>query len=242
MMSGRTKYGFRHSRKNNMNRERAGDVRIHMPVFDRFDGLRNDIQSVTKNAIEQTARHLPLHNVTIHIKDDPAGVIPGYAHGGWTLSSEEVQIKLDPHFPNRAQLLTVELPRSVSHELHHAVRNKLLPNEPRSLGAALIREGLATVFETDVWSGEPSAWAKPLAPKEAHDLLVQMNAERHESTYDHARWFFGTGDLPRWAGYSLGVFIVGEYIKLHSRETAASLVAVPADVILDEVLRSVYHE
>ncbi len=218
-----------------MNIERTGDVRIRMPVFDRFAGLRKDIQSVTKDAIAQTARYLPLHRLTLHIKDDPKKTIPGHAHGGRTHSSKDVDIYLDPAFPDREQLLHTELPRSVSHELHHAVRNKELPDEPRSLGAALVQEGLATLFETEVWGGEPSAWAKALSPEQTNKLLHKALSESSDANYDHARWFFGTGDIPRWAGYSLGVHLIREYLRLHPNETAASLVGTPANVILDSL-------
>ena len=29
-----------------------------------------------------------------------------------------------------------------------------------------------------------------------------------DEDYDHPRWFFGAGDLPNWAGYTLGYRVV----------------------------------
>lgn len=215
--------------------ERVGDVTIKMSLVDGFAGLRKDLQSATKNAIEQTSRHLSLHELTISIKNDPKKVILGHAHAGWTHSAKDVQIKVNPNFSDKEHLLHVEFPRSVSHELHHAVREKALPDEKRSLGSALIAEGLATLFETEVWGGIPSDWAKPLSKEQMQSLLEKVIVESEDPNYNHGRWFFGTSDLPRWAGYSMGIFLIKEYIKLHPNETAATLVETPARVILDEL-------
>ncbi len=216
-----------------MNPERARDVQIRMPTFDRFAGLRKDIQSITKFAVAQTAKYIPLHETTIRIVDDPKSVIPNHAHSGWTHSADSIRITLDPHFPHKEKLLYEELPRTISHELHHAVRAKALVNEPNTLGAALINEGLATHFETEVWGGEPSKWATALNQEQLQELLKVAVNERTDTTYDHARWFFGAKELPRWTGYTIGVYLVKEYLRLHPEQTAASLVATPADTIFD---------
>ena len=222
--------------------ERVGDVTIRMSMIDGFAGLRKDLQRVTKNAIEQTSRHLSLHELTIRIKNDPKKVIPGHAHAGWTHSAKDVQIKLNPNFSDKKHLLQGEFPRSVSHELHHAVRNKALPGEKRSLGSALIKEGLATVFETEVWGGTPSDWAKPLSKEQMQSLLEKVIVESEDPNYNHGRWFFGTSDLPRWAGYSIGVSLIKEYIRLHPNETAATLVATSASAILDELKQTILRK
>jgi len=49
---------------------------------------------------------------------------------------------------------------------------------------------------------------------------------------DHAEWFFGSGDLPRWAGYTLGFDIVSGYLRRHPALTAADLVTTDAETIL----------
>lgn len=210
-------------------------MHVRLPLFDRFAGLRKDIKLVIQTSVDQTARYLPLHDVDIRIKNDPSGVIPEHAHSGWTYSKDKVQIKINPQFSDREQLLHIELPRAISHELHHAVRDKALPNEPKTLGAALIKEGLAVVFETDVWGGEPSAWAQALTEEQIHDLLSEAIKESNNDTYNSGRWFFGKSDLPRWTGYSIGTYLIKEYLKLHPNETAASLVTVPAAIILNEL-------
>lgn len=218
-----------------INVEQIDGVRIRMPIIDEFAGLRKDIQSTVAAAIKKTKSFLPLHELTLRIKNDPEVVIPDHAHAGWTYSPESIVIKLNPNFPDKEQLLKTELPRSVSHELHHAVRKKALPNEKRTLGSMLISEGLATQFETEVWGGKPSAWATALTPEQIQSILEKAMKELTNTEHDDGRWFFGTKDLPRWTGYAIGIYLVQEYLKLHPEQTAASLVTVPAKVLLKEL-------
>lgn len=221
-----------------MNVEQVAGVHIRLPITDEFAGLRQDIQTTAVTAIDRTKQFLPLHELTLRIKNDPEAVIPGHAHGGWTYSPESIVIRLNPNFPSKEQLLKIELPRSVSHELHHAVRQKALPNEKRTLGSGLISEGLATHFETEVWGGEPSAWATALNSDQIQSIVEIVMKEYANTEYDDARWFFGTKDLPRWTGYTIGVYLVQEYLKLHPEQSAASLVSLPAEIIFKELLQS----
>ena len=216
-----------------INVERIDQVNIRMPIIDQFSGLRKDIQGIVHNAIEKTKQYIPLHETTIRIKNDPDGVIKDHAHGGWTFTPESIVIKVNPNFPDKEKFLHEELPRSISHELHHAVREKVLKDEPRSLGRMLIFEGLATYFETEVWGGEPSKWANALTPEQLQDVLKVAINELSDDKYDHSRWFFGTKDLARWTGYTIGVYLIKEYLKLHPDQTAASLVTTPASTILE---------
>lgn len=216
-----------------INVERIDQVHIRMPIIDQFSGLRAQIQKTVVDSVEKTRQLIPLHEATIRIKNDPHGVIKDHAHGGWTFTPESILIKVNPNFPDKEQFLHVELPRSISHELHHAVREKVLKDEPRSLGKMLIFEGLATFFETEVWGGEPSKWANALTPEQLQDLLRVAFDELADDKYDHSRWFFGTKDLPRWTGYTIGVYLIKEYLKLHPDQTAASLVTTPESTILE---------
>lgn len=218
-----------------MNPERSNIVRIQPPTFESIERLRDAVHISADTAVKKTSEHLNLHELTIQIKDDPKGVIPEHAHAGWTHSADNIVIKFDPYFPNKKQLLEIELPRSISHELHHATRLKSIPDEPRSLGAALIFEGLATCFETEVWGGEPSKWEGALSQNQINDLLKKVLYELNDANYKHSRWFFGSDDLPRWTGYTIGAYLVKEYLKQHPDQTCASLVATPSQDILDSL-------
>ena len=221
---------------NNYETFRIGEVNLKMKINDDFAGLRTGLQQAAARAIEHTSQYISLHRIDLSLKNDPQHVIPGFAHAGWTSSDSKIQIKVDPTVTDVETLLQIELPRSVSHELHHAVRERALPNEENTLGEMLIKEGLATVFETEIWGGEPSTWSIALTSEQIQDLLVLVKAEHTNKQFDHSRWFFGTGDLPKWAGYAIGNYLIREYLEKHPTETAASLVGVSSGKIFKELM------
>ncbi|MFX6035712.1 DUF2268 domain-containing putative Zn-dependent protease, partial [Acinetobacter baumannii] len=49
--------------------------------------------------------------------------------------------------------------------------------------------------------------------------------------HDHGAWFFGTGALPRWVGYSLGYQMVGRYVRQVESRTASGMVALEAEAL-----------
>jgi uncharacterized protein YjaZ len=52
--------------------------------------------------------------------------------------------------------------------------------------------------------------------------------------YDYPAWFYGTQEIPRAAGYSIGYQLIRAYLGRHPDETAASLVDAPARGIVRE--------
>ncbi|MGI9503926.1 MAG: DUF2268 domain-containing putative Zn-dependent protease, partial [Geminicoccaceae bacterium] len=50
--------------------------------------------------------------------------------------------------------------------------------------------------------------------------------------YDHHAWFFGTGDLPCWLGYTLGWEIVGHYLRVHEDARPSRLAGATADIFI----------
>ncbi len=49
--------------------------------------------------------------------------------------------------------------------------------------------------------------------------------------YNHWAWFFGSDacEIPRWAGYSLGFALIGDYLERHPGSSAAALATVPSE-------------
>lgn len=197
-------------------------VHLHiLKASSRFDPFIREIEEVAELAIQKTQERLPVGSVDIVIYDNPSDVIPGFCHGGWTHTTHSIILSLDPKFPNFTSALKKELPRTISHELHHTVRWNLMG---KTLLDRMIFEGLASRFEQEVWGGRPSAWATALKKNEIASILRRAKKEFNSKKYDYYAWFFGSGDLPKWTGYSLGYFLVAEYIIKHPSQTAASLV------------------
>lgn len=212
------------------------EVRLNTSFIERYRSFWTSAKKITEDAIQQTKQRMPLREHAIQLRqvNTPRDAIYNHGHSGLTNESgKEITIRLYPKFRDTQNLLKIELPRSVSHELHHSTRFQLL-GYTHGLKEAVIREGLAVHFETEVWGGTPSTWATALDKDQISFYLNKLMDEirSNNETYEHEKWFYGSSNYPRWTGYALGYYLIAEYLKLHPQETAASLVATPASEIL----------
>ncbi|HED1243900.1 TPA: hypothetical protein R4S04_001741 [Enterobacter bugandensis] len=53
----------------------------------------------------------------------------------------------------------------------------------------------------------------------------------HRTDYDHSAWFFGTGHLPRWFGYTAGFYLVSRYLTSAPHLKASRLANVHAEAL-----------
>lgn len=197
----------------------------------RFEPYLKHLEQTIDLSIKKTAGQLVLHSIDIVVYDNPAKVIPGFGFGGRTDNSHTIRISLDPGFPDFDNVINEDVPRSISHELHHSARWNAM-GYGTTLLEALISEGLATHFEHDLWGGKLYPWATAVGGVQLKKLAQLAKKEYLAASYDHLKWFFGKGDLPRWAGYALGFDLVAKYLAKHPDESAASLVATPATKII----------
>jgi uncharacterized protein YjaZ len=51
----------------------------------------------------------------------------------------------------------------------------------------------------------------------------------HRTDYDHNAWFFGTGDLPRWLGYTAGFNLISRYLASSPNLKASMLANINAE-------------
>lgn len=100
------------------------------------------------------------------------------------------------------------------------------PGYGRSLGEALVSEGLAGHFVLQVVGGQPDALD---AVRPAQGAMRQAMNEWARRDHDHARWFNGKGDLRKGTGHSLGHRIIAEHLAQNPGVTAASLATAPAE-------------
>lgn len=208
-------------------------IRVHiLKASGRLSPFLHGIEKCIATAIKKTREKLPIENVDIVVYDGIIDVTAGFCHSARTLNPYTVKITLDPKFPNFEKALEKELPSTISHELYHTVRWKKI-DVGETLLEAIIFEGLASRFEQEVWGGKPPAWVRALSSRELLRIMKVAKQEFYNAKYNYHRWFFGTGKFPRWTGYSLGYFLVSEYIKKHPTQTAATLVGKPANTFIE---------
>jgi uncharacterized protein YjaZ len=186
------------------------------------------IHTTFGRAVETISAMIPVEDVDVVVR--PGGrVIPELGMGGHSPSGSAVYLTLDPDNPKLSIQFEQVFTATLGHELHHCARHKGA-GYGRTLGEALISEGLACHFESELPGGKVPFYAQAVHGDELTNLLERARPELFSSLYDHRVWFFGspTQGIPRHAGYSMGFRTVQTYI-VHNRIPASKLWALPAD-------------
>lgn len=178
-------------------------------------------------------------DVAVSIAVDAAAVIPEIGVGGFTdPASGAVRISLDPdHANGTEQSITVWLPQVLAHELNHSKRILEGPGYGTTVGEAIVTEGIADAFSLHAFpSTPPLPWANALQPDDLEQLstLARSNATTTNTPDLHSEWFFGSGDIPRWAGYTIGAAWVRDFLATNGNVDVRAATLLPAgDIIPD---------
>jgi uncharacterized protein YjaZ len=150
--------------------------------------------------------------VTIRVEAGTTYVIPEVGIGGRTNGTGEILIVVNPDSPAFPESLSAELFPLLAHEMHHVMRFRAAGFDSNLLGA-MVTEGLADQFAIEVAGIDPPIWATALDAMELEIWSEQARAHWFDSPYNHDAWFFGTGgEIPRWAGYSIGFELTRVYL------------------------------
>ncbi len=143
-------------------------------------------------------------------------------------------LTLDPDNPHFARGVSDgTLCRQVTHEVHHCLRMGG-PGYGRTLGEALVSEGLAGQFTGRLFGSGPELWERAVDDDLLRMHFPEGNVLATEG-YDHAEWFFGTGRYPRWLGYTLGYRMVGDWLAATPEVDGDTWVNVPAQTVMAAV-------
>jgi uncharacterized protein YjaZ len=186
------------------------------------------VHTTFDRAVEIISALIPVEDVDIVVRSG-CQVIPELGMGGYSPSSSAAYLTLDPDNSNLSGHFEQKFLTTLGHELHHCVRHKG-PGYGRSLGEALISEGLACHFESELPGGAIPFYAQAVQGDDLINLFERARPEFIMSSYDHRAWFFGSParEIPRHAGYSMGFSVVQDYIAHHGMP-ASELWALPAD-------------
>lgn len=115
---------------------------------------------------------------------------------------------------------------TLTHEYAHAVMHRY-HDYMKSVDSMLVFEGIAEHFKEDQMNPEASPWIKALDEEEALQIYGEI-----DDLITHEDLFFGTGDLPRWAGYSIGYYITKPFIDTTEKDWGEIFKTEPEDMIL----------
>lgn len=141
-------------------------------------------------------------------------LIPEDGVGGRTIASDFIEFAINEE--KATEGLVAEM---MVHELCHAARWGKNDEWIDSLFDGLISEGIATYFEAEfVKEAEEKAFfiktVLERSNEENEEILGKLRDKLNSNDYDYNVIFYnGNEDLPRWAGYSLGYYLVKRYLE-----------------------------
>lgn len=175
---------------------------------------------------EKARKLMPIPSLDLVVK---AGkfVIPEKGHLGFCPEAGVVYITVDPENPAFCKNDAYSIERMFAHELHHAAR-WAGPGYGSTLGEVIVSEGLAGHFSLELFGGEPELWESLKS-----DIIQPYNTKLYENwyrnDYNHNTWFFGTGELPRWLGYTSGFNLISRYLAASPYLKASMLANINAE-------------
>ncbi|EDZ3529531.1 peptidase [Salmonella enterica subsp. arizonae] len=175
---------------------------------------------------EKARRLMSLPSLDLVVK---AGtfVIPEKGHLGFCPEAGVIYITVDPDNPAFCKNDAYSIERMFAHELHHAAR-WAGPGYGSTLGEVIVSEVLAGHFSLELFGGEPELW-ESLKSDIIEPYSTKLLENWHCTDYDHNSWFFGTGGLPRWLGYTAGFNLISRYLAASPYLKASMLANIDAE-------------
>ena len=149
--------------------------------------------------------------VTNHM---PFVLIPEDGVGGRTYWSDLITICVDED-----KLTKSKMNEMLVHELCHAARWGKNNEWMKTLFDGLINEGIATYFEAEFAKNqeEKTVFIKTILERSGEEnkkIFEKLCDQLESKSYDYETIFFnGNDELPHWAGYSLGYYLVKRYLE-----------------------------
>lgn len=195
--------------------------------------MESQVRSAVEEALSEVKRIFNVEDVSVEIREGPEQTIPETGAGGYTPDSHTIFVYYDSNNENLKENLRDEIKSTVTHEFHHAIRNRTFNWEEDTLLGAMVTEGLADHFDIEVNAGIPKPWSIALNTEELERVKEIASPEFSSRTYNHSNWFFGSQEkeIPKWAGYSIGFKLVDDYLQRTGRK-ASELVSEPAESFL----------
>lgn len=165
----------------------------------------------------------------------PMMIIKEDGIGGFTYSSDFIFLAI-----NEEKVKEEFIFEMLSHEMCHAKRLSVKPEYPKTLLEAIINEGLATFYESEISRNNQDRqfFIKCIEKRTREEnlkILKYCTPHLDDTKYDDGVFFFrGNKDIPRWSGYSLGREIIKEFIEVRGI-TLLDALSINYDIIVDFV-------
>jgi len=198
-------------------------VTLHILSADgRMAKLEPRIRETVTAVIPPIVSAIGVNAVDLIVGVSPEETIPETGNGGQTQTPYIVFVWVDPEHPNVAGSFERELRSTITHEMYHAVRNRVYP-WPGTLLEDVVGEGLADHFDLEINGGEAKPWARALSDNQLREMYHRAEPLFHTKGDGHGNWLFGSEEeqIPKWTGYALGFHLVGKYLQFHGAKPSA---------------------
>ena len=192
-----------------------------------------ELKSITKSVEALIKKVISPGDIDVVFYDNPGATLKEIGVGGYTPCANVVFISLDPRNPKFKAGIKNDLPKTLAHEINHAIRFRT-PISKETLFEAMISEGLADHFSMEVTGRKnPPAWAMALSSEQKKTFMKKASKEWNAPTYDHNAWFYGSTPkkIPRWTAYALGFGLVATYLQKHPKISASKLISAKASIL-----------
>lgn len=188
------------------------------------------ISRLIEETYAQAAPLLDVDGVRFSVSPDiPGAVPPDYGVGYSFADVDSVVIAIQAWLPGLGDVLPERVPVMVASALFDVARDRGV-----EFGGTLLEElvwaGLSDHFAEELLGSPTPPWSDAFAATQTQELMDRARPLFDSTDFDWERWFWGTGDIPQWAGFTLGYRIVEAYQAEHPGQTAADLVNTPASV------------
>jgi uncharacterized protein YjaZ len=193
---------------------------------ERLKKFKREIKRVTIETLKKINNFVKVPECAFVFLDLHYRCIKGFGFGGETFTKNFVLIYLNPLFPKfKEQTIKKEIPITVAHEFVHVLRRGKYDydNNPETLLDSIISEGLANNFSEEICGQNKNLtpWAYALSQKKIKFYLHKAKKYFKSKDYNlRMAWLMGDKKLkiPKWTGYSLGFYLVKEYLKLTNKK------------------------
>lgn len=144
-------------------------------------------------------------------------------------------IMLSPYSNKSKQKISIK--NTVAHELGHA-----LSKEHRNyddIFRMLKEEGLNEHFRENMIGGGRDPWTKAISKKKSMEIFKEVKEKiKSGKSISYMELFHGAGKYPRWSGYTIGYYLMKNYLKDLKNINWKELFKTPSKEIMSSILKN----
>lgn len=192
-----------------------------------------EIRMAAREAVALVEEHCDLPRFDLIVRAATGRVRGDRGPLAHTPAAGQIEMTLNPEdFTHQSAV------RALVREMHHIIRHDG-PGYGRSLGDALVAEGIAGHFVLHVLGGKPDPWD---AVVPASGLGRRALNEWSRLDFDRPSWFDGKGDIRKWAGYGLGHRLIADELAQAEDADILALSQVKAEALRPAMRRLLNSE